>query len=262
MDDLTWIGTATTLLRLGPFTLLTDPNFLHRGEFAYLGYGLVSRRLTEPALALDALPRLDAIVLSHLHGDHWDRRAQAGLDRGLPVLTTPAAAKTLRRRKHFGAAVGLATWEQHRLTSPDATLTVTALPGAHSTNRVLHALLPPVMGTMLELGDAEGRTTRRVYLTGDTMPIEAMTEIGARGAIDTTVIHVGGTTLPGGFTVTMTGPDAVDCLRMVHPKAAIPVHHGDYGVFKEPITDTLATLRAADLDLEIREVARGATVPL
>ncbi len=32
MDTLTFIGTATTVLRLGEFTLLTDPNFLHRGS--------------------------------------------------------------------------------------------------------------------------------------------------------------------------------------------------------------------------------------
>jgi hypothetical protein len=30
VDSLTFIGTATTLIRLGGFTLLTDPNFLHR----------------------------------------------------------------------------------------------------------------------------------------------------------------------------------------------------------------------------------------
>ena len=45
-SSLTWIGTATVLLRHGGFTLLTDPNFLHRGQLAYLGKGLVSRRLT------------------------------------------------------------------------------------------------------------------------------------------------------------------------------------------------------------------------
>ena len=51
-DDvtLTFGGNATTLLRLGPFTLLTDPNFLHRGQRAYLGKGLWSRRLTEPSM--------------------------------------------------------------------------------------------------------------------------------------------------------------------------------------------------------------------
>src|SRR5947208_1202608 len=78
-DSLTFIGNATTLLRLGPFTVLTDPNFLHRGELAYLGYGLVSRRRTEPALGIEELPPLDAVVLSHMHGDHWDRRARAGI---------------------------------------------------------------------------------------------------------------------------------------------------------------------------------------
>ena len=48
--ELTFIGTATTLLEIGPFMILTDLNFLHRGERAYLCYGLWSKRLTEPAL--------------------------------------------------------------------------------------------------------------------------------------------------------------------------------------------------------------------
>ena len=41
---LTWIGTATVLLEHSGFTVLTDPNFLHRGEAAYRGKGLFSRR--------------------------------------------------------------------------------------------------------------------------------------------------------------------------------------------------------------------------
>ena len=57
-DTISFIGTATTLIRLGSFTLLTDPNFLHRGQRAYLGKGLWSRRLTDPALSPDALPVL------------------------------------------------------------------------------------------------------------------------------------------------------------------------------------------------------------
>ncbi|MEP7737778.1 hypothetical protein ABKW28_09025 [Nocardioides sp. 31GB23] len=66
---LRFVGTATTLLDLGPFTVLTDPNFLHQGQRAYLGKGLFSRRLTEPALQPEDLPRLDGVLLSHLHGD-------------------------------------------------------------------------------------------------------------------------------------------------------------------------------------------------
>lgn len=88
----TFVGNATTLISAGGLTLLTDPNFLHRGQRAYLGHGLVSKRLEEPALRLRELPPVDAIVLSHMHGDHWDRVAQRGLDHGLPVVTTPHAA--------------------------------------------------------------------------------------------------------------------------------------------------------------------------
>src|SRR5688572_15158373 len=95
MESLTFIGTATTLLELGPFTLLTDPNFIHRGQRAYLGKGLWSRRLSEPAVDPEHLPVLDAIVLSHLHGDHFDRVARRALGRDQPVFTTPAAARRL-----------------------------------------------------------------------------------------------------------------------------------------------------------------------
>ncbi len=71
-----FVGTATTIIRFGEVTLLTDPNFLHKSERAYLGRGLSSRRRTDPALTLEQLPPLDAVVLSHLHGDHWDRVAR------------------------------------------------------------------------------------------------------------------------------------------------------------------------------------------
>ena len=45
-DSLTFIGTATVLLRLGPFTVLTDPKFLHKGQWTYIGQGPFSKRRT------------------------------------------------------------------------------------------------------------------------------------------------------------------------------------------------------------------------
>ncbi len=94
MDSMTFIGTATTLLRLGPLKVLTDPNFLRRGQRAYLGKGLW--RITDPAMLPHQLPRLDLVVLSHLHGDHFDRVARRTLDRGVPVITTSHAERRLR----------------------------------------------------------------------------------------------------------------------------------------------------------------------
>jgi L-ascorbate metabolism protein UlaG (beta-lactamase superfamily) len=116
-DDvtLTFGGTATMLLRLGAFTLLTDPNFLHRGQRARLGYGLRSKRLTEPALQPTQLPALDGILLSHMHGDHWDRIATKSLPKATPVVTTHEAARCLADRG-FTATSDLAAWQTHELT--------------------------------------------------------------------------------------------------------------------------------------------------
>lgn len=113
--SLQFIGNATVLLRCAGLTVLTDPNFLRRGQRAYLGYGLSTRRLTDPPLRIEELPQLDAVVLSHLHGDHWDRVARRGLPRDLPIVTTPHASRRLQGLHGFRKAVGLRTWEDHRL---------------------------------------------------------------------------------------------------------------------------------------------------
>src|SRR3954451_12873407 len=160
--ELTFIGTATTILRLGPFTVLTDPNFLHRGQRAYLGKGLWSRRRTEPAMSPAQLPALDAVVLSHLHGDHFDRVARRELPRPLRVMTTPSAAGRLTR---WGfAAEGLDTWDHRTLRRAEDTLEITALPAVHARG-ILGRLLPPVMGSLLALSRS-GVVSRRVYISG------------------------------------------------------------------------------------------------
>src|SRR5215217_1936858 len=127
---MTFGGNATMLLRIGGFTLLTDPSFVRRGTRVYLGYGLWAKRLTDPALQPAQLPALDAIVLSHLHGDHWDRIATARLDRTTPVVTTRAAAQALVRRG-FGEASDLAPWQVHTMQRGAETLRITAVPGVH-----------------------------------------------------------------------------------------------------------------------------------
>ncbi|MDT5135648.1 MAG: hypothetical protein QOE41_4959 [Mycobacterium sp.] len=191
----TFVGNATTIVSAGDIRLLTDPNFLHRGQHAYLGYGLVSKRLREPALNVDQLPALDAVVLSHMHGDHWDRVAQNGLDRQLPVLTTPHAAKRLRHRG-FGRARGMSTWQTHAIKKGDMSVTVTSLPGRHAPTPI-DRLLPPVMGSMIEV--AHGQDTRRLYVSGDTLLVDELNEIPVRFAsIDAGVLHLGGTRLPAG----------------------------------------------------------------
>lgn len=259
--SLTFIGTATTLLRFGPLTLLTDPNFLHRGQYAYLGKGLVSRRLTEPALDITQLPPLDAVVLSHMHGDHWDRVATRGLDRSLRVVTTKQAARALGRRR-FANSEGLDTWQRTELEKDGHRLTITAMPAEHARGFVRN-LLPPVMGSMLEYRPADGDVAQRVYLTGDTLLVADLREIPRRyPAVDTAALHLGGTTLPGGLMVTMDGKEGADLVEIVHPSTAIPIHYDDYGVFKSPLSDFLAEVERRGLHGVVRAVRRGETTSL
>ncbi|MET9764135.1 MBL fold metallo-hydrolase [Streptomyces sp. NPDC006372] len=239
--DVRFIGNATVLLSYGPLTLLTDPNFLHRGQYAWLGHGLLSRRLTEPALDVHELPRLDGIVLSHLHGDHWDRRARRHLDRTVPVLTTPHAARRLRVVHGFRRTAGLRTWRGLTLQRGGAQVSVTALPGRHAGRALLRGLLPPVMGSMLEFGPVGGPVRMRLYISGDTLMYDGLDEIARRfPAADLAVLHLGGTTLPGGFVVTMDGAQGAELARRLDPRLLLPVHYDDYTVMKSPLAAFLA----------------------
>ncbi|MFI2374150.1 MBL fold metallo-hydrolase [Streptomyces sp. NPDC018964] len=240
--EILFIGNATLLIRYGELTLLTDPNFLHRGQFAHLGYGLVSRRLTEPAVDVAELPHedLDAVVLSHLHGDHFDRVARRGLDRGLPFVTTPHAARLLKGLYGFRHATGLRTWQGRTLRHGDSSVRVTSLPGRHAPGP-LRVLLPPVMGSMLEFGDRSGEVRLVLYLSGDTLMYDGLRGIAGRYPdIHLAVLHLGGTTLPGGLVVTMDAGQGADLLDLLRPRRALPVHHGDYTVFRSPLEDFLA----------------------
>lgn len=259
VGHLTFIGTATTLLRLGGFTLLTDPNFLHKGQRAWLGYGLSSRRRTDPALEIADLPPLDAVVLSHLHGDHFDRVARNELTRSLPIITTPEAERRLRRRG-FSEATGLTTWERWDLRQGDERLVVTAVPGRHGPGP-LNRLLPKVMGSIIELERA-GQRLLRLYVTGDTLYRPMLAQIPDRFPdIDAMVIHLGGTRIFG-MLVTMDGQQGCDLMRLIQPGVTVPIHYDDYQAFRSPLPEFLGVAARRGLRPAIQTVRRGDTRPL
>ena len=252
-----FVGNATVLIRYAGITILTDPNFLHAGDHVHLGYGLRSRRLTNPAVEIEDLPPLDLVVLSHLHGDHFDRVAEAKLDKTLPIVTTPHAARYLEGRG-FRPLEGLQTWESMTVRKGDARLRVTAMPGTHAPGP-MRKVLPPVMGSMLEFGEAEGATRLRLYISGDTLVHNRLREIPRRyPEIDLALLHLGGTRVLG-ILVTMDAEQGVEALRIIDPRTAVPIHYNDYGVFKSPLEDFEKAVAEAGLEDRVRYLAHGET---
>jgi L-ascorbate metabolism protein UlaG (beta-lactamase superfamily) len=252
-----FVGTATVILRYAGFTILTDPNFLHAGDHVHLGYGLRSERRTNPTIEIEDLPPLDLVLLSHLHGDHFDRVAEEKLDKRLPIITTPHAARYLEG-KGFRPPAALGTWESILVRKGDAQLRVTAMPGTHAPG-LLRKVLPPVMGSMLEFGTAEGGTRLRLYITGDTLIHDRLCEIPQRyPEIDLALLHLGGTRVLG-ILVTMDADQGVEAMRIVDPNTAIPIHYNDYTVFKSPLEDFKKAITQAGLEDRVRYLAHGET---
>lgn len=251
-----FIGTATVIIKYRGFTIMTDPNFLHRGEQVHLGYGIHSTRLTEPAIPFEELPDIDLVLLSHLHEDHFDRSVERRLDPRMPIVSTPHSALALKQ-KGFLSTHALSTWDRVEVRKGASRLTITAMPGKHGPP-IVSALLPPVMGSMLEFDRGE-RDPFRVYVSGDTLIHEQLREVPRRYPdIDLALIHLGGTRILG-ILVTMDAQEGVRALRLIDPREAIPIHYDDYTVFKSPLAAFEREVDAAGLNDRVRYMARGDT---
>jgi L-ascorbate metabolism protein UlaG (beta-lactamase superfamily) len=223
-----FIGNATTLITYAGFTLLTDPAFMHKGEYTPLGHGVYARREVEPACSPRDLPPLDLIVLSHYHGDHFDEAAATELDKQIPIVTTRHAAEQ-RAQRGFTNLHPIDTWDMQSVRKGDVELRVTAMPAQHAPDPMVH-LLPPVMGSMLEFSHRGGQLFR-LSISGDTLLVDRLHDIPKRyPEIDLGLFHVGGTTLLG-VLITMSGEQGVRAVELIHPRVAIPIHYNDYSVF-------------------------------
>jgi L-ascorbate metabolism protein UlaG (beta-lactamase superfamily) len=100
MLRVTYIGHATLLIEIGGKRLLTDPNFDP-------ALGKFLPRVSAPGIALEALPKLDAILLTHAHADHLSFDSLDALPDDIPLFAPPEIAKWLGK-KGYGHAVPVA----------------------------------------------------------------------------------------------------------------------------------------------------------
>jgi L-ascorbate metabolism protein UlaG (beta-lactamase superfamily) len=252
-----FIGNATTVIRFGGVTILTDPAFSHKGTHTDLGHGIWARREVEPACQVAGLPPIDLIILSHYHGDHFDDAAARDLDKDLPVISTADAVAKLQPLG-FRQGLPLDTWQSRLVQKGETRLEVTAMPATHAADEAIAALLMPVNGHMLDFSRGDQRLYR-IYVTGDTMLDDRLKDIPRRYPdIDLALIHAGGTTL---FitVVTMTGEQAVRAVEITRPRTAIPIHYNDYSVFMSGLDDFKEAAEQSPADTEFHYLAHGDT---
>lgn len=225
-------------------------------EQVSLGHGLRTTRLTNPAIEIHNLPPLDLIVLSHFHGDNFDQVAERDLDKSLPIVTTPEAAKELGQRG-FANTYPLSTWSALTVGKRDVHLRITSTPGRHGPP-LSNLVLPEVMGSILEFQSPEA-TLFRIYITGDTLVIDALKEIPRRYPnINLGLLHLGGTRVLG-IMVTMDGKQGVEAMQIVNPEQVIPIHYNDYDVFKSPLSDFQHEVKTAGLEDRVHYLSHGET---
>lgn len=194
---LTWIGHATVLVELDDARLLVDP--VLRGNVGPL-------RSFAPTAGPMAV---DAALVSHVHRDHLDLPSL----RLLPptrVVAPRRAARWLGRRHQV---TELTPGEQVDVSG----VTVTAVPARHATRRNRVGRLVEAVGYVVE-------GSRSVYVAGDTALFPGMARLGERG-LDLAVLPVGGWGLTRGRDH-LDARDAALALRLLRPRAAVPVHWG------------------------------------
>jgi L-ascorbate metabolism protein UlaG (beta-lactamase superfamily) len=213
-----FVGHATTVIEIGGLRVLTDP---------FLGdrLGPLVRHGRRPRM--DDL-EVDAVVISHGHPDHFDRRSLAALP-GRPLVAVPRGLGEVLRRERLvrGEVAELEAGGSIRIGG----LAIRAVPARHWISPGSPRARP--IGYVLEAG-------ARVYFAGDTGRFDDLSQHA--GAVDVALLpvwtwgpHLG----PGHL-----GPrTASEVLRELRPAAAVPIHWGTlyprhlHHVLRGPLAD-------------------------
>jgi L-ascorbate metabolism protein UlaG (beta-lactamase superfamily) len=227
MDRLTYIGHATTLLRLDGVAILTDPLLggwlgpLHRQGPA-----------PDPALSETA----DLIAISHLHRDHLDLPSLRRLPAGTPLVVPRGAARWVAK----GGAEDIREVALGETVSVED-VELTAVKAVHDGYRNLHrgAEIQP-LGYLIRRG---GRT---VYFAGDTDLFPEMAELGR---VDVALLPIWGWG-PSIGEGHLDPEGAARATEVIGPRIAVPIHWGTF------YPAGLRRLRPGPLKKPPREFAR------
>lgn len=192
------------LIEIGGKTFLTDPWFSQRPAY----------HQGEPiAIAVEDLPDLDGVLISHHHYDHCDLGAFAAYrDLHVPLIVAgPVEARA--RKRGFDRIQALAPWAKAEIDG----VAITAAPGRHGVYEVTFVL-------------QSGGTT--VYFAGDTMLIPELYELPKRfGHVDIALLPTNGLRIRPQLNkqVVMNAEEAAQLTAVLKPDLAIPHHYAFTG---------------------------------
>ena len=206
MLRITYVGHATLLLELDGVRILTDP--VLRRHVGHL------RRIVPLREPLPAGIRPNAILVSHIHMDHFHVRTLGRFRTDVAVLVPRGAAVWFLRRIGF---LDVRAMEEGSSLSIGA-VRVHAVRARHPVLRGASRIVGPALGYLVE-GSAS------VYFAGDTDVYPTMSSL--RG-IDVALLPVAGwgSRLPEGSH--MNPLRAAESLKLLQPRVAIPIHWGTF----------------------------------
>ncbi len=231
----TWFGHSSLLVELDGVTVLIDPVWdLRAAPVQFFG----PKRFYAPTIALENLPRIDAVLLSHDHYDHLGAGTIRSLARLRPELRFLCPLAVGAVLQGFGVAAGRITeldWtEDAEVIGPGGSLRVTALPARHFSGRRANNRFETLWASYL-------LTTGRhnVYYGADSGLWPGFAEIGRQyGPFDLTLLEVGA--FNEMWASIHMGPDgAVEAFAELGGGVLMPIHWGLFNLamhaWRQPI---------------------------
>jgi L-ascorbate metabolism protein UlaG (beta-lactamase superfamily) len=217
-----WLGHSTVLLKIDGFTILTDPVFSTRIGLSLGPLTLGIKRLVEIALAPQALPPVDLVLLSHAHMDHFDLPSLRGLENPHTQIVTASQTSDLLRVRRY-ARVHELHWNEPVEVGPAR---ITAFEVAHWGARMRGDIYRGYNGYLVELG----RT--RVVFGGDTALTDSFKRLRTAQRVDLAIMPVGA--YDPWIRVHCNPEQAWQMANDAGAEFVLPVHHQTFHLSREP----------------------------
>jgi len=176
---ITWIGHASFLVQIGGLNILLDPLFGAPSP--------MFNRLLPPGIALDKLPPIDVVLISHNHYDHMDKSSLMRIKQEHNSTFFVPMGDAAWFKKRGMSAVHESQWWQTHAADPAAWVHITFLPAHHWSARGLFDTNKSLWGSwMIEYGGY------RIYFAGDTAWDDHFEQIKEHfGTIDVALLPIG-----------------------------------------------------------------------